>query len=259
MAIPLLFTSRPRRAVPFPFDSSGLDSIPCPFGSFRLRSPRFRCRSLQHLSQRLHALSVLISSYRVAAAPSLIVSSLSRAIAKPFQLGSTRIDATPSQLLAVLVAAGQRGSMSIRLKQSRAEHLHCISGPCDSKPLTSKPWQFIYALRRSVPCWFASLPLNSALLRFVAIPRPSCRGVSEPLLLASAPVGSQLLTAVSDQSRAWPLRSDSSRLRADHHVSVAPPRRAIRISSAQRRCHALPVKSTPCPRGSALLIVAYAW
>ena len=176
--------------------------MPFPFGSFRLRWPRFQIGSLQHLSQRLHALSVLISSYRVAAAPSLIVSSLSRAIAKPFQLRSTRIDSTPPQLLAVLVAAGQRGSMSIRLEQIRSEHLRCFSCPCDSKPLTSKPWQFIYALRRSVPCWFASLPLNSALRRFLATLLTSCRGVSEPLLLASAPVGSQLLTAVSDQSRA---------------------------------------------------------
>ena len=144
---------------------------------------------------------------RFSAAPSHILSSLSRAIAKPFHLGSTRIDSTPSLLFSRLVASWQRGSVSPLLSseqvqanpcpfsssQIRADHLRRESNRvCSRQSLVgSAPPAPI----STVPDRCASLPLNSALRRFLATPRPSCRGASEPFLLGTNHVAAALFSS----------------------------------------------------------------
>lgn len=181
--------------------------MPFPFGSLRLRWPRFRFRSFRLLSQLRHSHAMPIWANRFSAAPSHILSSLSRAIAKPFHLGSTRIDSTPSLLFSRLVASWQRGSVSPLLSseqvqanpcpfsssQIRADHLRRESNRvCSRQSLVgSAPPAPISA----VPDRCASLPLNSALRRFLATPRPSCRGASEPFLLGTNHVAAALFSS----------------------------------------------------------------
>lgn len=61
-----------------------------------------------------------------------------------------RSDQVPSQHLKAL---------SMRLKQSRADHLRCFSSPPDANPLPSKPWQFSAACADQ--CRTCSLPSRS--------------------------------------------------------------------------------------------------
>ena len=93
------------RSWPFLCCSLPVRAEPCPFLSIPLGSIPFRVRSDPYASARLGSVSA-----RFRSCPSLSI---------PCRLRSTRIDATPSQLHAVLVAAGQRGSVSIRLKSDQ--------------------------------------------------------------------------------------------------------------------------------------------
>ena len=93
------------RSWPFLCCSLPVRAEPCPFLSIPLSSIPFRVRSDPYASARLGSVAA-----RFRSCPSLSI---------PCRLRSTRIDATPSQLLAVLVAAGQRGSVSIRLKSDQ--------------------------------------------------------------------------------------------------------------------------------------------
>jgi len=179
-------------ALPYQILESHLQSLPWLLFAF-LAGP-FRIRSDPCASAGL-----VSNSARSGSCPSFSI---------PCRLRSTRIDATPSQLLAVLVAAGQRGSMSIRLEQIRSEHLRCFSCTCDSKPLTSKPWQFNAACADQYRT--CSLPFRS--IRHFA--------VSSLLFVHPVEASRSLCSSLlhrSDPSCAPPFRIKAGR---DHSVAI---------------------------------------
>ena len=158
--------------------------------SFRFLWARFHSVSVRILAPPLASFPIPLVSAPVPASPYLRHANLGESVlrsAVSYRVSSARFrirsDQVPSQHLKAL---------SMRLKQSRADHLRCFSSPPDANPITSKPWQFIYALLRSVPRRFASFPLNSALRRFASLrlrvgPRHfgSKQGVSTPLRFLS--------------------------------------------------------------------------
>ena len=139
--------------------------------------------SVRILAPPLASFPIPLVSAPVPASPYLRHANLGESVlrsAVSYRVSSARFrirsDQVPSQHLK---------AMSMRLKQSRADHLRCFSSPFGVKPLTSKPWQF------------DSLALSAALRRFVS------------RQLKAVPI-----YAFSDQSRAWPRRFSLPPVRA---------------------------------------------
>lgn len=96
--------------------------------------------SVRILAPPLASFPIPLVSAPVPASPYLRHANLGESVlrsAVAYRVSSVRChirsDPVPSQHLKTL---------SMRLKQSRADHLRCFSSPFDANPLTSKPWQF---------------------------------------------------------------------------------------------------------------------
>lgn len=192
------------------FESSALRSAPSRFAALHFFSKQGRSIAVHGVVPRIASTPCLFRSDPFASAGRVSKSarySSCPSFAMPCHLGSTRIDSTPSLLFSRLVASWQRGSVSPLLSSEQVQ-----ANPC---PLSSSQIRAVHLRRESnrvcsrqslvgsappapisaVPDRCASLPLNSALRRFLATPRPSCRGASEPFLLGTNHVAAALFSS----------------------------------------------------------------
>lgn len=144
--------------------------------------------SVRILAPPLASFPNLLVSAPVPASPYLRHANLGESIlrsAVSYRVSSVRFrirsDQVPSQHLKAL---------SMRLKQSRADHLRCFSSPFDANPLTSKPWPFSAACADQ--CRSGSALCPSALFH------------TNPYLDASPILVSLLFRFVSNQVEASP-------------------------------------------------------
>ena len=157
-----------------------------------------------------------------------------------------------------------------------------------SRRLRSKPSLLVSYRGASPPCRFIawlciSIPLGST-------PRHLSSGHVRTLQFRLHSVACQLIAACADQCRSGSALYQSALFHANPYLGALPrlpslpfrivsnqvessplrvatstrhsyplPLRAIRVSAAQRRCHAQIVWSIQCPCGSVLLISAYPW